>query len=277
MNYLKQLKQKFKKTPPQPRSQLPPSKKVCQISNQNKKAVYIVYKTVTTLSPAVKPHRFYKRDYAGIFTSREHANKIAACLNNIFLNVKDPTYYLATKYKITDVDSGYEVTGFYYNKKELVQPVEDVIITVTSSLKGARNELEASRLEYERDRVFKNTLHPDGSIRTTRAILHNNGAGMYDFKIDFHMIKYYLNDVMPTMNLNDYDLDKHQQRMKIITDELVKYPQRKKMVNVLENIDLLKHAPPSKVLPKGGLEYREMVNDPEFRKRWAKYDDKFKD
>jgi hypothetical protein len=40
---------------------------------------------------------------------------------------------------------------------------------------------------------------------------------------------------------------------------------------------LLKYAPPSKVLPKGGTEYRQLTDDPEFRKRWALWDDKFKD
>ena len=44
-----------------------------------------------------------------------------------------------------------------------------------------------------------------------------------------------------------------------------------------ENIDLIKHAPPSRVLPKGGIEYQELINDPEFRKRWAPWDKKFRD
>ena len=79
-----------------------------------------------------------------------------------------------------------------------------------------------------------------------------------------------MNDVMPTMNLDDYDLEKHKQHLKTIATELVKYPHSKKMMDTFDDIKAIKYAPPSKILPKGSADYQEMVNDPEFKKRWAK-------
>lgn len=46
--------------------------------------------------------------------------------------------------------------------------------------------------------------------------------------------------------------------------------------NVNKNINSMLLAPPSKVLPKGGIGYREMINDPGFKERWKTYDSSFK-
>ena len=254
MDYLKHYRDKLKSKLSKSRTR--PSKKLCQIHHQNKNFVYLVYTTVQEIIEE-------KKDFAGLFTSREDAEKIAKCLNKIFKNINDPMYKLDSEYNVQLYVNGhndgyfpvhfdnvpgkrlYSVQGYYYTKKHYSGIIE-VIQSIVNTLEEARKQ----KKEIEED------------IGTGTKV---------------HIKKYYLNDVMPTMNLDDYDIEKHKENMKIITDELQKYPQRKKMKDVLENIELLKYAPPSRVLPKGGLEYQEMVNDPEFRKRWSKYDKKFKD
>lgn len=220
-------------------------RKICQTQiHRAKELVYIIY----TNRPLYYRPNMPKVDCAGIFTNKQDAKKIANCINNIFRHIKDPIYKLETEYQTDEIQCDnklvYAVIGKYSikNKLYLNRVKREEIGGVTKSLKKANQLLKE---------------------------LENYNNHKYLVK------EYYLNDVMPTVDFEDYDLEKHQDNMKIITDELQKYPQRKKMRDVLENIELLKHAPPSRVLPKGGIEYREMVNDPEFRQRWSKYDKKF--
>lgn len=255
-----------------------PSRKICQIHRDNRELVYLVYKTLSCKQLNCKntvpkenrtiwdshdyyfaPRRFLKEDYAGIFTTKKDAEQVAQCLNNIFLNVKDPNYKLY-EYRVYGINLDenndkklYMIIGTWEQIRKL--PLEelkyDVLVGITSTYKNACDVKKQDERQFGTFGAFDPYFNYKRGIK-----------------------RYYLNDVMPTMNLDDYDVEKHKERMKIITDELVKYPQKKKMKDVLENIELLKHAPPSRVLPKGGLEYQKMVNDPEFRKRWAKYDKK---
>lgn len=232
----KKIQNSNKKSPPL-------SRKICQLGKQNNKVVYIVY-SLTTHHHYIEGFKEID-DYAGFFTSRDDAEKVAECLNNIFLNVKDPVdkYRIIDKYRVSTIHTEdthktlYRVRALYKLITFIPPEKQEYIMGITESFQEAR------KLQY------------------------NSG---YHNKIK----RYYLNDVMPTMNISDYDIDLHKENMKIITHELQKYPQKQKIKQALEE---LKYAPPSNLLPKGGIKYQEMINDPDFKKRWSKYDKKFQD
>ncbi len=51
-----------------------------------------------------------------------------------------------------------------------------------------------------------------------------------------HVVRYRMNDVMPTMNFDDYDIDKHRQNMKKLIGEIQKYPHKKQSVADMKKI-----------------------------------------
>lgn len=225
-----------------------PSRKTCQVNKQSKEYIYIVYIT-SVYEDTEESEYVYLSDYAGFFKSKDDAVQVAKCLNNIYSNIHDPIYKLYKPYDVLRNTIYYSVSATYTNRK-ITKPkqwVTDELMEITPSLSQARNIYNELHTEYADDKS------------TT-----------------VHMTRYYLNDIMPTMHLRDYDAGKHKEHMEIIMNELPKHIHGKKMADALYNIDLLKWAPPSKVLPKGGLGYRKLVNDPEFKKRWSKYDKSIK-
>ena len=121
-------------------------------------------------------------------------------------------------------------------------------------------------------------LHNPNPVRNYVHTITNNPLVRAKIKPDpqIHVKRYRTNDVIPTMNLDDYDLEKHKQNLKIITTELQKHAHTKKMKDALDDIEAIQYAPPSKVLPKGSVEYREIMADPSFKKRWTPYDKSIK-
>ena len=78
-------------------------------------------------------------------------------------------------------------------------------------------------------------------------------------------MRYKLNDVMPTMNLEDYNMETHKENIKTVIKELYKYPHNKQTKSVISELEYM---PPSKALKSGGIHYQNLVSDPEFQERW---------
>jgi hypothetical protein len=134
---------------------------------------------------------------------------------------------------------------------------------------------------YTREVVIDITYDID-TLNQIREHFYNHQSGTYLANVSpsvraqlhqdpqLHVKRYRMNDIMPTMNLDDYDLKKHKQQLKTITTELAKHFHSKKIKDALEDIRAIQNAPPSRVLPNGSLEYRELISDPAFIKRWGK-------
>jgi len=257
MEYIKKLSKGFRRTKPKPKPSsrnIHESRKICSPPKQKgtqRQLVYLIYEYNSI--KAVRPHALTPPifDYAGFFSSKTDAENVAKCLNNIFLNVEDfgNTYELIMEYRVTSSD---------------ILKDTNIVYKVVAQYEAINHTKKDDTLNnYTRVRAIAKTLED------ARLYVKARGPNPYQ---KIYIKKYYLNDIMPTMNIDDYDIDLHKKNMKIITNELRKHAHKKKMQDVLDNINLLEYAPPSRVLPKGGRKYQKMVNSPTFRKRWEKYD-----
>lgn len=244
-----------------------PRNQVCKINKNDGPIIYLVYVKLTNILPITKKDNdgLSKYDLAGVFQTWKDAHYVADCLNKIFswYHVYDDKYKLASQYFVRrSSDNYYMVQGYYQmigniKRKKFTTDQLMAIVTDVNKLQSVKDEV----LSYIKD---------EGN-RYLRSVSSKNTSKIHLIPY-VHVMRYKLNDVMPTMELDDYSIQDHKKHLEIIKDELQKYPQRKKMKSVLEDVDLMKHAPPSRVLPKGGIDYRELTNDPEFKKRWAPWD-----
>ncbi len=139
-------------------------------------------------------------DTAGFFTRQIDAQNVADCLNRLIpLNQINGKYrrvgdYVADRaYRLYTVRAWYESVGNF----EPHEHTDDLIISVAKT---------------------KNQLN----YREVKFLMENTNA---NFHIDGPFIKrYVVNDVMPTMHLDDYDLSKHKQRFKEVLSHLMDIP-----------------------------------------------------
>lgn len=257
-----------------------PRNQVCKVDKDGP-VIYLLYVKLTNYLPISEKENdgLSKYDYAGVFETRQDAVYIADCLNKLFSwsHIYDEKYKFASPYWIKKVNGYYVVEGYYHmigdiRRKEFMT---EKLVGIVSD----KNRLQQNK-EYWMSRLFTTftTKPPLPKPLGQKFIKSASPKNTFKLYIDpqIHVVRYKLNDVMPTMNLDDYSVENHKKNFNIIKSELLKYPQQQKMKQVLEDIDLIKTAPPSKLLPKGGYDYQEMVNDPEFRKRWAPWDKTFK-
>jgi hypothetical protein len=238
-----------------------PRNKICKI-NKDGPIVYIVYVKVTNILPisAKDNDGLGKIDYAGVFTNNQDANYVIDCLNKIFswYHVYDDQYKFASPYTVERID-GYKVVSGYYtmigNVGRRKYETERILAIVTDKTQLARVKQEVqAKLTDE----FKNKLKMKSSL--------NNSSKLHVIPT-IHVQRYRINDVMPTMNLDDYSISQHKEHLKAIADELYTYPHTK---NMKQLIGAIEYMPPTKAMKSGGIHYQNLVNDPEFQQRWAK-------
>ncbi len=131
---------------------------------------------------------------------------------------------------------------------------------------GVAKDRQGINAIKNRNTPLPNYRHHITTTRSVREKLHQDPQ--------IHVKRYRMNDVMPTMRLDDYDLKKHREQLKIISDELQKYPHKKTMDRVINDLE---YSFPTRALKTGGKQYQDLVNDPEFRKRWAPFDPKYRE
>lgn len=243
-----------------------PRENVCKIDKDGP-IIYILYVNVTNILPIrEKEHQLglSKYDYAGIFQRHDDANYVAKCLNKIFkwYHIYDDQYKLSSPYWVKEIDNYYVVYGYYkmignIRRKQFLNEQILTIVTDKNDLQKQK-ELCAQKLP---SMVY-------GLL--TRAYPHINPQDI-EHKLyvepTINVMRYKLNDVMATMNLKDYNIKEHKQNLKKITNELYKYPHNKAMKQLIGELEYM---PPIKPLKSGGIHYQNLVNDPEFKKRWKK-------
>lgn len=239
-----------------------PRNQVCKLDKDGQ-IVYIMYIKITNILPisATENDGLSKYDYAGVFDTRNDAHRVADCLNKIFswYHVYDDKYKLESPYWVTinNIGNKFIVDGYYrmigdIKRKEFMT---ELILGVVTDKKDVDT--------YKT--IFTNEL-PEKTKLYLKRISPKNKSKLHIEPI-IHVMRYKLNDVMATMNLHDYNLTNHKQQMKIITNELYKYPHNKTMKQLIGELEYM---PPTKPLKSGGVHYQNMVNDSEFKKRWKK-------
>jgi hypothetical protein len=139
-------------------------------------------------------------DTAGFFTRQIDAQNVADCLNRLIpLNQINGKYrrvgdYVADRaYRLYTVRAWYESVGNF----EPHEHTDDLIISVAKTKK---------QLNYREVKFF---------MENTHANFHIKGP---------FIKRYVVNDVMPTMHLDDYDLSKHKERLKTVLSSLTSVP-----------------------------------------------------
>ena len=248
---------------------------ICKVNSEVNDLIYIVYIKFTNTMPLKfgDPKRgLVKEDCAGVFSTRQYAQDVADCLNKIFsLNrYYDNRYQLVRPYSVI-VGSAHRIYYLVvatYIIRGYIRPNEytrEIVVNVAEN-KTTLNRMKENYRNFG-PMNFRNFSFP--SIDEYPADVRSK------IRLDpplpqVNVKRYRLNDVMPTMNLDDYDLTNHKRQLKTITTELAKHLHSKKIKDALEDIRAIQNAPPSRVLPNGSLEYRELISDPAFIKRWKK-------
>jgi hypothetical protein len=218
--------------------------KLCKLQNKPGEDIYILYKAITV--PTNKTNLADSmRDCAGIFDTKQDAEQVATCLNNIFskLNDKNWKWYQYRVNKIflnehsrdtyaygSDYDYGssneemsssdpeseseftrrsfkYEVTAMFYTKPnhELKTVKSEWVIDISKSFKTLERERQEKEAYY-----IKNYQK------------HNEMRGV---KHEWKIIKYRTNDILPTMYFDDYHIKNHKKNFKRVINELKDFPQ----------------------------------------------------
>lgn len=165
-----------------------------------------------------------------MFETLKDANAVADCLNNIFQN--DYFHVIGT----------YKMVGHIGRGKYVDDVLEAVVTNKEDIPREKQNAIYRSAASRGGGRSSK--IQSDGQI---------------------HVMRYKLNDVMPTMNLDDYDMETHKEKIKTVIAELHKYPHSRHTKNIISELEYM---PPSKALKSGGIHYQNLVSDPEFQERW---------
>ena len=178
---------------------------LCKLQNKpGNEYVYIVYGT-----KPFKPsnQREYVTDYAGIFETKTDAKQVAKCLNKIFTQLQNDKWIFTEKYTTRRANiyseqssnnaNKYIVQGGFFSKMplDLSTRYKEWILRITSTKQDAEKIVEN----------FQNTSE-------------------YTYKYK----KYRINDILPTMYLDDYTILEHQKHFKHVMDELGNIPRAQK-------------------------------------------------
>lgn len=246
-----------------PKKSKSPRHVICKVKNPpNNDMIYIIYVKLTNHLPITRSENdgLSKYDFAGVFTTEKDAKYVVKCLNKIFswFQNYNNDYKLKRKYRTYHWRSRnaglFSVDGFYRMMGDVAPEefIQEIVIDIAKD-KQILNRIVTYNATHVRNYVHTITDNP-----LVRAKIHQDPQ--------LHVKRYRTNDVMPTMNLDDYDLEKHHERLKIISEELQKYPHKKTMDRV---IDDLEYSFPTHALKTGGIQYQNLTSDPDFRRRWA--------
>jgi hypothetical protein len=222
-----------------------PRNVVCKVDHpRNKNVVHLVYVKLTN-SAAIRQseNHLAKIDYAGVFTTRADAQHVADCLNRLFTlyRIHDQRYRMVPGGQYTvapfhfhgNVETVYIVLGIYkvIGNIEPNQFVSDYLVGIARN-REELNALKATNILHSHE--WFESFYFDLAIDSHDTLLYFDG-GIY-------AAKYKMNDVMPTMNLDHYDVQKHKQMFKTVAEGIKKMPHTKRQKSLVEDLKALPHS-----------------------------------
>ncbi len=233
-----------------PNKLLPKAKKlksprnvVCKVDHPlNQDVVHLAYvKLTNTAAIRQSENHVVKIDYAGVFTAETDAQHVADCLNRLFTlyRIHDQRYrvipggqYMVAPFHFQgNVETVYIVLGQYkmIGNIEPNQFVSEYLVGIARN----RDELNALKaINLESNQWF--------DAFDFRHAMNNHTALHFDGGI--YAVKYKMNDVMPTMNLDHYDVTKHKQMFKTVAEGIKKMPHTKRQKSLVEDLKALPHS-----------------------------------
>ncbi len=166
--------------------------KLCKLQNKpGGETVYIVYENIIRDSKYIL--RGIVNDFAGLFNSKEEADQVATCLNNIFSKLHDEKW---------------ELFKPYTSRRELS---EKTVWAVESS--------------------FKQTIQAPFKVQKLLMITFLKQRAKYFVKYtdkNYKIVEYRINDILPTMYLDDYNKTLHNRKFKHVINQLADMPSAQK-------------------------------------------------
>lgn len=161
---------------------------LCKLQTELKKPkhyVYILYSTIDHLN--VPTRRGARDDFAGLFDNKEDAEKVAECLTNLFSKLQSDEWRMGSPYTVWDI---YFKHGIFVSAPSApVVPHKYGVIGVFASIHP---------LSYYRTQQ----IHSVSSTEHEAQTILNNLKQSTSNKLK--IIKYRVNDIVPTVFLDDY-------------------------------------------------------------------------
>ena len=206
--------------------------KLCKLQNKPGEYIYILYETIT--SPIDVQCSI--NDCAGLFDTRQDAQQVANCLNNIFSKLNDTNWkwhpYEVHKMFLnehtrdiyaygsgssndsmssSDPDSDSEFTRRAFK----FQVIGDFTCKPGNVLKS-----------YKRDwvRYISKSFKTLEQLRKEKNDDEKNYYTKIEEKREWKIIKYRTNDILPTMYLDDYHIKTHKKKFKHVMEHLQDLP-----------------------------------------------------
>ena len=169
----------------------------------------------------------YIDDFAGVFDNKNDATKVAKCLSNIFTRLqrnKNNKWKLDGQYKAIYFNRHYQPlfqSPYQHDFLNQEQPHYAVIGKFIINPK-----ISVPPFKYKRDciyGIYQSEEHAEARIRSYRSDSYMNTNAKMTIK------KYKINDILPTMYLDDYNaMVDHQKRFKHVLNELEDIPRAQK-------------------------------------------------
>lgn len=219
-----------------------PRNVICKVDHPpNQKIVHIVYvKLTNTTSVVHKEHWTSKIDCAGIFTTQADAQRVADCMNRLFdmYHIHDQYYRMRPtgRYRVEPIrireETVFAVFGYYNMVSGNIKPKQFVAEYIVGI---ARNSQELGALmavnifndKWWQSSYFRAALSWDNTLR-------------FDHRL--YVARYKMNDVMPTMNLDHYNVRKHKQVFKAVAKGLQTMASPKHQKSLIEDLKTLPHS-----------------------------------
>ncbi len=287
--YLYKSRSPLKRPPPHlPKPYSPKPKGMqCKVDTLPKKTIYVVYTTETVPDHMMYESNTFTEDVVGIFTEKSDAVKVTKCINNLYKDESELYNWFRNKYRLIGykfgevlpdgIDNASDGGGnnnvyIVYNEYETGH-LRD-LYKFYSTFRSYKDKI----LPYYVERLIgvADTLEKAKHIKAEYISEFEQGQFNINPKARIEIQKFCTNELKPFKFFKDYNRYIHEKGAKTYLQDVKQYAQKQKMKGALEDIKFLKDAPPSKMLPKGGIGYREMISDPDFVKRWAPWDPKFK-
>jgi hypothetical protein len=184
----------------------PDRRKLCKLQTSSKGKQDIVYIVYANGDEQKKiPRRHGREDFAGIFEKRDDAYRVAECLTNIFSKLHDEQWQLYGEYKVQTV---------YFNKIGIYTPSAESRYSVVATY------LTRQPVSHCRIQIIYALSHTEQEAQTFLNEIQEIDKDYNDFRI----MKYRMNDIMPTMFLDDYDKSKHSKKFKHVMNALKDIP-----------------------------------------------------
>jgi hypothetical protein len=201
--------------------------KLCKLQNNSEglsgDIVYILY--ITSMSNNVLV------DFAGMFDTRKDAVQVSECLNNIFTKLQDKHFKLSSLYKPCKIYFSHPEDKKHDVFKPFVQKANNMFKYCVQGVYKSKNNVS-----HKIQKIVALTFSKQDAEIIQKRYTNNLGK----------IIKYKVNDILPTMYLDDYNNHIHPRQFKHIINELKKFPRDPRVP--------LAPPPPSKIWKPKGVE-----------------------